>query len=96
MKRPKKKHRNPATIPAKSRKAGPMKNKKNKRRIINVDIVVIQVVNHKRLSMSRPCKHCLDKLQLAKQINIKINYVYYTDRNGEIIREKFNKMASTC
>jgi cytidine deaminase len=54
-----------------------------------VDIVVIGYNSLKNIRMSRPCYHCLLKLQMS---NIKIRHIYYRTVTGTIMREPFHQM----
>jgi hypothetical protein len=52
------------------------------------DLVVVRVKNG-ALASSRPCSHCVDTMRGW------IRYVYYSDANGEIVREDVATMVST-
>ena len=51
-----------------------------------VDLVVIRFSKHGVLGDSRPCYHCLARLMSA---NIGIKHVYYSTRDGTIVKENF-------
>jgi len=54
-----------------------------------LDIIVIRSCSGNKITMARPCYHCL---QMMKSVNIK--YCYYSTYEGTIIREKISKMIS--
>jgi len=56
----------------------------------NYDIVVVRVSIKGKLGNSRPCFHCI--LDLINNNYIKIRYVYYSNSQGEIVREKLSEM----
>ena len=61
-----------------------------------VDLVVIRLSKLGHLGESRPCKHCIYRLQTACiKYNITIQYVYYSTSDGKIIREKFSELKSS-
>lgn len=68
------------------------KNFKFKRQ--SYDLLVIRLSPKGYLGESRPCYHCLQKLE---QVNsgIKIKYIYYSTYNGNIIKEKFYLMKES-
>ena len=66
------------------------KRKNNKKRP-KIDILVIRITNNGNLKNSKPCLHCILKLEsFASVVNIK--NVYYSNDNGEIEHIKFNTL----
>lgn len=57
-----------------------------------VDLLVIKLSITGVMSYSRPCYFCL--LYLAKS-NFNIRYVYYSNHEGGITKEIFNKMINS-
>lgn len=55
------------------------------------DLVVIRLSRTGKLGESRPCFHCLEKLENS---NVKIRNVYYSS-NDTIVKEKFNIMKDS-
>ncbi len=56
-----------------------------------VDVVTLRLSNTgTKLSQSRPCSMCIQKMKKRG-----VRYVYYSDQNGEIIKEEINKMEMT-
>jgi len=54
-----------------------------------VDFLVIRLNSLGNLGSSRPCKDCLIRLNRS---GLNIRYVYYSDNNGSIIKERFADM----
>lgn len=57
------------------------------------DILVIRVSRIGKLGSSRPCYHCLR--QMATNTNVKIRYVYYSNHDGTVSREKLDDMLQS-
>ena len=57
---------------------------------IKIDILVISMTKTGGLRMSKPCKNCI--LAMYKEPRVVIGHVYYSDRNGEIIRVRFRDL----
>lgn len=59
----------------------------------SVNLLSIRVNKSMTLGNGRPCEHCIR--QLEKFSGLRINYVYYSDSEGIIRREKFHKVLQT-
>lgn len=57
----------------------------------NLDLIVVRFSETGKLCSSRPCFHCLERLNT---MGIKIGYVYYSN-DGEIFKEKFSQMMES-
>lgn len=57
---------------------------------ITVDLVVIRYSGN-LISDSKPCVHCCKELSFNKKV--KINKLYYSDSNGEIVKIDFNQFC---
>lgn len=71
-----------------------LKNKKNIPRIM--DILVIRLSKSGELGESRPCYHCICALERS---HLNIRSVYYSTRDGKIMKEKLTHMkhnSLTC
>ena len=55
-----------------------------------INILVIRITHDGELRQSRPCKHCI--MSLSQYRNVRIKNIYYSDQNGDIIKEKFKDM----
>jgi cytidine deaminase len=62
-----------------------------KRRKMKFDLVVIRVNKIRQFRMSKPCTHCLDYIAFYLGVHA-INYVYYSNEQGHITREKFKDL----
>jgi cytidine deaminase len=63
------------------------KKKKNK----NIDILVIKITKQKQISISKPCFHCMLYLnKIPPKKGYKINNIYYSDHDGNIIESSFS------
>jgi len=58
----------------------------------DVNLLVIRYSKTGCLSESRPCLHCITFLEHSK-INVK--YIFYSNSNGEIVKEKFSNMKNS-
>lgn len=61
------------------------KKKKNK----YVNLLVVRLTKNNKIGESRPCFHCLCNLIRS---NINIRFVYYSTKDGIIVREKLSTM----
>lgn len=64
--------------------------KMSKKKIITGDMIVIRINNQGNLCNSRPCKYCIYRLQKLSNIR----FIYYSNKDGEIVREKLSQMIS--
>ena len=66
---------------------------KYKRHLCNIDLLVIRISKQNKLQCSKPCNNCI---QLMKKIpekkGYKIQNVYYSDGNGNIVKTNLNKL----
>lgn len=70
------------------------KNKKRKNiRKLTADLVVIKTTKNGKLSMSKPCYNCTHKLN--NNSFVKFRYIYYSTRDGDIIKIKLKDMLKT-
>lgn len=69
--------------------------KRKKREILVVDLFVIRANKNGELKNSKPCQQCLNYInQRRKLIGFKINYIYYSNENSDIICSKFSDLLS--
>lgn len=64
------------------------KNKKIKKNI-QYNILIIQIYNNKKIGESRPCYHCIKKMEKSY---IKIKNVYYSTKDNKFMKEKLKDM----
>lgn len=69
------------------------RNRKRRKYLINVDIIVIRFNKNNKLTSSKPCVHCIHRmLTMPEKYGYKINNIYYSDENGNIIKTKINEL----
>lgn len=61
-------------------------------KLTKISLVVIRVSTNGELRNSRPCVHCLKRLQYLYIFGYNLCNVYYSDANGDIIREKYEDL----
>jgi hypothetical protein len=65
----------------------------NKKKLINIDIIVIRTSKTGLLGMSKPCSHCLLLMQtLPNKKGYIIKNIYYSNANGDIIKTSIDKL----
>jgi hypothetical protein len=64
--------------------------KKVRRKFSQISMVVIKSSSTHKLGSSRPCNMCLHAMKIMH-----IKYIYYSNANGEIVKEKIKYMKST-
>lgn len=65
-----------------------------KKKIITYDLLVFRIYKNNTLHYSRPCYHCIRKME--KSLFIKIRNVYYTAEQGILKSESFNDLISSA
>jgi cytidine deaminase len=65
---------------------------KNDGRIKNVSILIIRTNKLGELISSKPCMHCIYKMNEAVKMGYRITNVYYSDKNGEIVKTSLSKL----
>lgn len=72
------------------RKLVPLKRNK---RLININILVIRLSGKNKLQSSKPCINCINLMRtLPEKLGYKIQTVYYSDQNGEIIKTNLTNL----
>jgi len=66
--------------------------KKNNLKRTSYDLIVIRLSKTGKLGESRPCYHCLQKLENS---GLKIKNVYYSTRGGNLEKERFKYMKES-
>lgn len=60
------------------------------------DLLVIRLSKLGKLGPSKPCKHCIYRLGMAcEKYNFSIQYVYYSNSEGDIVCEKFSDLVNS-
>lgn len=69
---------------------------KLKLRMSRADLIVLRVSRDGKMGSSRPCYHCIKQLdKYTRMLNFKLRYVYYSNSDGKIIREKFYDLLNS-
>lgn len=63
-----------------------------KKRIVNVNVIVIKITQCGILRYSMPCVNCLKHLCELPKYGYKVKYIYYSDEHGNIIKRKLNNL----
>jgi hypothetical protein len=61
-------------------------------KIKKVDLLVIRVTRDGRCTMSKPCMHCISKMNSIICKNYRIRSVYYSNYDGEIEKLSLSKL----
>jgi len=62
---------------------------RRKARLVKVSLVVIRINHSGELKSSKPCVHCLKRLQYLYLLGYKLCNVYYSNEYGNIVKEKY-------
>lgn len=67
---------------------------KEKRKVLTYDLLVFRIFHNNSLHYSRPCYHCIRKLE--NSLFIKIRNVYYTAELGKLKCESFKELVDSA
>lgn len=67
---------------------------KAKKKILTFDLLVFRIFHNKTLHYSRPCYHCIRKME--KSLFIKIRNVYYTAEQGMLKCESLHELIDSA
>lgn len=66
-----------------------------KKSYMNVNILIIRISKTGKLGISKPCDKCIRAMKmLPERKGYKIQNVYYTDNNGNIVHTNLRKLES--
>jgi hypothetical protein len=66
---------------------------KKKKRLESINILVIRISSKNKLQSSKPCSNCLNIMKyLPIKKGYKIQNVYYSDNEGNIIKQSLTKL----
>ncbi len=86
---------NGATIHAEHLALNKLKVRPKNKKLERVSILVIKISNTGLISMSKPCKHCVENLQrIANEKGYYIEYVYFSNSNREIEKWSYNQLEN--
>lgn len=75
------------------RKLPPLKRKK---RLENINILVIRLSTKNKLQSSKPCASCINVMKtLPYKLGYKIQNVYYSDNTGNIIKTSLYNLVNS-
>ena len=57
-----------------------------------IDLIVIRIDLQGNLKNSKPCSKCIEYMSRLPSKSYRVEYVYYSDSNGNIIKVKFSKL----
>lgn len=66
---------------------------RNKKRLENINILVIRLSSKNKLQSSKPCINCIQMMKtLPSKKGYKINSIYYSDENGNIVKTNLKNL----
>lgn len=69
--------------------------KNNRKRLTNINILVIRTTKNGDACMSKPCEHCInDMLTIPQRRGYVVKNVYYSDENGEVASTTLGRLLS--
>jgi cytidine deaminase len=82
-----------ATIHAEHLAINKLKPRPRNKKLYKINLVVIKVSNTGLIGMSKPCKHCVDNLQiLANRKGYTIDCIYFSNQLREIEKWSYNEL----
>jgi cytidine deaminase len=86
---------NGATIHAEHFALNKLKTRPRNKKLLKVSIIVIKVSNTGLISMSKPCKHCIDIMQrIANLKGYFIESVFFSNSNREIEEWTYSELEN--
>ena len=68
---------------------------RRKKRLVSINILVIRVSGKNKLQSSKPCVKCINTMKiLPPKLGYKIEDIYYSNDNGEIIKTNIKNLES--
>jgi cytidine deaminase len=66
---------------------------KNKRKLESINLLVIRLTTKNKIQSSKPCHNCIETMKILPQKKgYKLENIYYSDENGNIIKTNLNKL----
>jgi len=86
---------NGATIHAEHSAINKLKARDKNKKFLKINIVVIKISNTGLISMSKPCKHCIENMQiLANRKGYYIDSVYFSNNSREMEKWTYSKLEN--
>jgi len=68
---------------------------KNKQKLEAINLLVIRLTSKNKIQSSKPCYNCIETMKILPQKKgYKIENIYYSDADGNIIKTNLNKLDS--
>jgi hypothetical protein len=68
---------------------------RRKKKLVSINILVIRVSGKNKLQSSKPCVKCINTMKiLPPKLGYKIEDIYYSNDNGEIIKSSIKNLES--
>lgn len=66
---------------------------KRKKKLETINILVLRLSKKNKLQSSKPCFSCIEMMKILPiKLGYKIQYIYYSNENGEIVKSCLNKL----
>jgi len=86
---------NGATIHAEHFAINKLKTRDKNKKLYKISLLVIKISNTGLISMSKPCKHCVENLQLlAHKKGYHIEYVYFSNEERKIEKWSYTDLEN--
>ena len=86
---------NGSTIHAEHSAINKLKARDKNKKLLKISIVVIKISNTGLISMSKPCKHCVENMQaLANRKGYFIESVYFSNNSREIEKWTYSELEN--
>lgn len=84
---------NGATIHAEHFAINKLKTRDKNKKLYKISLLVIKISNTGLISMSKPCKHCVENMQmLANRKGYHIDNIYFSNSNREIEKWSYTNL----
>jgi cytidine deaminase len=84
-----------ATIHAEHSAINRLKSREKNKKLLKINILVIKISSSGLISMSKPCKHCVDNMQnCANKKGYYIENVFFSNNLREIEKWSYNELES--
>ena len=68
---------------------------KNKKKLETINLLVIRLTPKNKIQSSKPCNNCIETMKsLPQKKGYKIEFIYYSDSDGNIIKTNLKKLDS--
>lgn len=68
---------------------------RNKKKLESINLLVIRLSSKNKIQSSKPCNNCIEAMKIIpEKKGYKIEHIYYSDENGNIIKTKLKSLDS--